>query len=124
MISDTSIPMNSPTPVSNPMTPTRLEKLSTTEMRIAWNTGEEFALPFVELRFNCPCASCVDEHTGERTIKRGSIKPDIRPDSLQVVGRYAVQIVWTDRHGTGMYHFDRLHELCRKHGRKLEPVRA
>jgi DUF971 family protein len=100
--------------------PVKIDKLNDTEMLLAWNTGEEFVLPFTEIRYYCPCASCVDEHTGERTILRSSISPDIRPKGVQVVGRYALQIAWSDQHSTGMYHFDRLYELCEKQGRKLK----
>lgn len=99
--------------------PTRIDQHSNTEMLLEWNTGERFALSYLELRYLCPCASCVDEHTGERTIKRGSIKPDIRPTGVQLVGRYAVQVNWTDRHSTGMYHFDNLHLICEQLGKKL-----
>ena len=100
-------------------TPNRIDKLNETEMRIAWNTGEEYALNFLDLRFFCPCAVCVDEHTGERTIQRNAIPPNIRPTGVQIVGKYAAQIQWSDQHSTGIYHFDLLYELCRKTGRTL-----
>lgn len=102
-----------------PLIPTKIDKYNDTEMLLNWSNGTEFALPFVELRFHCPCAGCVDENTGERTIQRSSIRPDIRPTGVELVGRYAVQIHWSDLHSTGMYHFDRLNELCLKQGRKL-----
>lgn len=102
------------------LAPSRIEKFSPTEMLVAWNQGETYAVPFVEIRFFCPCAYCVDEHTGERTILRSSIDPEIRPASVQVVGRYAVQIAWTDRHSTGIYSFDRLHDICEETGRLLK----
>lgn len=102
-----------------PQTPTQVEPNSPTELRVAWNDGASWSLPYVDLRFYCPCASCVDEHTGERIIHRSSIGPDIRPLGVQVVGRYALQIAWSDQHSTGMYHFDRLREICEKLGRKL-----
>lgn len=114
------IDQNPTPPLPKAHQPTRIEKHTGTEMLIAWNTGEEYALPFVDIRYYCPCAGCVDEHTGERTILRSSIQPDIRPESIQVVGRYALQIQWNDKHSTGMYHFDRLYELCLKQGRKLK----
>lgn len=101
------------------LTPTRLDKFSPTEMLINWSNDERYAVPFVDLRFLCPCAGCVDEHTGERTILRSSIGPDIRPTGVQLVGRYGVQISWSDGHATGMFHFDRLHEICLGFGRKL-----
>jgi len=99
--------------------PTRLEGFSPTEMKLEWNSGETFALPYFELRFECPCAGCVDEHTGRRTLQRTSISPTIKPVSASTVGQYALQITWTDGHQTGMYHFDRLFELCQEKGRKI-----
>lgn len=100
-------------------TPTQVEKHSPTEMKLAWNTGETFAIPFVEIRFQCPCAVCVDEKTGVRVLKRESIAADIRPTAVTPVGRYALQIVWSDRHSTGMYGFDRLYEISKEHGKSI-----
>jgi DUF971 family protein len=88
-------------------------------MLIAWNTGETFALPFKELRYHCPCAGCVDEHTGRRTLQRSDVPENARPAFAQVVGRYALQITWLDGHQTGIYHFDFLHDLCGAHGRRI-----
>jgi DUF971 family protein len=104
---------------SRPVQPTQIEPLSPIELFVAWNNGEKYSVPYVEIRFYCPCASCIDENTGERTIVKSSISPDIRPTQVQVVGRYAIQFTWKDGHNTGMYHFDRLYELCQKQGRKL-----
>jgi len=101
------------------LTPVRIEPLSPIEMFISWNNGELFSVSYVELRYYCPCAGCVDEHSGQRTIQRSSISPEIRPADVQLVGRYAIQISWSDGHATGMYHYDRLYELCQKQGRKL-----
>lgn len=88
-------------------------------MAIEWTTGERFALSFSELRFQCPCAVCVDEKTGVRVIRREQIPADIRPLGVQLVGRYAVQVRWSDNHATGMMHFDRLYELCRESGKLI-----
>lgn len=99
--------------------PTRIEKYNDTEMLIAWADKSEYAVSFVDLRFQCPCASCVDEHTGERTLLRSQVAPDVRPLGVSLVGRYAVQVQWSDRHSTGMYHFDALNQICRKFGRRL-----
>jgi DUF971 family protein len=104
---------------SRAIVPTRIDQHSRTEMLLSWNTGDAFSVPYVELRLYCPCANCVDEHTGERTIQRSAIDPSIRPTGVQLIGRYAIQINWNDGHSTGMYHYDRLFELCKKQGRKL-----
>lgn len=98
--------------------PIRIEPLNPSEMLIAWNTGESFALPFLDLRFQCPCAACVDEHTGKRILKRENLDPAVRPLSANPVGRYAIQINWSDQHVTGMYHFENLYKICGIYGRK------
>lgn len=99
--------------------PTQVDPLSPIEIFIAWNNGEKYSLPYSEIRFHCPCAGCVDEHTGQRTLKKSSIRADIRPTQVQLVGRYALQMTWSDGHDTGMYHYDRLYELCQHEGKKL-----
>jgi DUF971 family protein len=103
----------------NLMIPSKIEPLSPIELHIQWNNGDDYSIPYSEIRFYCPCAGCVDEHTGERTIQKSSIDPAIRPKDVQAIGRYAIQFTWSDGHNTGMYHFDRLRELCEKQGRKL-----
>lgn len=100
-------------------TPTKIEPFSPTEMSMSWNNGGQYVVPYVEIRYYCPCAGCVDEHTGERTIQKSSINPDLRATDVQLIGRYAIQISWSDGHNTGMYHYDRLFELCEKQGRKV-----
>lgn len=102
-----------------PLTPKKIEGHSPFEMLISWNSGEQYVVPYVELRFACPCAGCVDEHTGRRTLLRENISPEIKPTGAEIVGRYAVQFHWNDGHATGMFHFDRLHALCQDHGRRL-----
>lgn len=99
--------------------PTQIQPYSPTEMLLGWSNQESYVLPYVELRFYCPCAGCVDEHTGRRILERSSIQPEIRATDVRLVGRYAVAITWSDGHDTGMYHYDRLRELCEKQGRKL-----
>lgn len=99
--------------------PNRVEPHSSTEMLLAWSNGASFAVPYFELRFYCPCANCVDEHTGVRTLKRENVKPDVRPTGVNAVGRYALQIAWSDAHSTGMYPFDLLYSICLEKGLPL-----
>jgi DUF971 family protein len=40
-----------------------------------------------------------------------SAKP-LKPERAALVGRYAVQIFWTDSHSAGIYSFDYLREAC------------
>ncbi|MCB0308711.1 MAG: P-loop NTPase [Bdellovibrionales bacterium] len=63
------------------------------------------------LRYYCECAMCVDENSGERKIKEDEISPDVHPLGFRQVGRYGVQISWSDGHNTGIYTFERLRDL-------------
>ncbi|MEO5969852.1 MAG: DUF971 domain-containing protein [Bdellovibrionia bacterium] len=110
-----------PNTTVNSAVPTHIEPLSPIELHIKWNNGDAYSLPYSEIRYYCPCAGCIDENTGERTIQKTSIDPAIRPLGVQTIGRYAIQFTWSDGHNTGMYHFDRLMELCQKQGRSLNP---
>ena len=99
--------------------PNRVEAHSTTEMRMDWSNGASFAVPYFELRFYCPCANCVDEHTGKRTLKREDLTADVRPTGVNAIGRYALQILWSDKHSTGMYPFNLLYSICLEKGLRL-----
>lgn len=72
-------------------------------VQIAWPGGAQVTIPFVELRDACPCAGCVDEATGKKTLDPATIPPDIRPEQILPVGNYAIQIHWSDGHSTGLY---------------------
>jgi DUF971 family protein len=100
-------------------TPIQIEKFSPTEMRVLWSSGENYAVPFAEMRFYCPCAACVDEHTGHRILTREAVASDIRPSKVEPVGRYAIAIHWSDGHSSGIYHFDTLFEICSRAGKPL-----
>ncbi len=80
-------------------------------IRIEWNDGTENVYDPRNLRFMCPCASCVNENSGERMLDLKKISPDIRAIAIHPVGRYALQIVWSDGHSTGLYGFDALRRL-------------
>lgn len=99
--------------------PSRVEPHSLTEIRMDWSNGASFAVPYFELRFYCPCASCVDEHTGKRTVKREDVAADVRPTGVNAIGRYALQLLWSDRHTTGMYPFNLLYSICLEKGLRL-----
>ncbi|HEU5319762.1 MAG TPA: DUF971 domain-containing protein, partial [Methylomirabilota bacterium] len=60
----------------------------------------------------CACALCEDEWTGRRRVEAAAIPADIRCIKVQPVGRYGVQIHWSDGHSTGIYTFERLRGLC------------
>jgi DUF971 family protein len=77
-------------------------------LAVAWSDGHRSLYPLKLLRERCPCAGCVDEWTGKRTVDPAAIPADIRPLEMKPVGRYAVQIGWSDGHSTGIYSWDLL----------------
>jgi DUF971 family protein len=81
-------------------------------LRVRWPGGREVLLPAVRLRDLCPCASCVEEGTGRKLLDPATIPADIRPLELRPVGSYAVQLVWSDGHSTGLYSWQTLRDAC------------
>jgi DUF971 family protein len=82
-----------------------------TRLRIDWGDGATSDLEPRMLRQLCPCAGCVDEMTGLRTLRPESVDESVYPTAIHYVGRYALQFVWSDGHSTGIYTFDYLRDL-------------
>jgi ATP-binding protein involved in chromosome partitioning len=82
---------------------------------LEWADGEKSEFSPHDLRVNCPCAGCVDEQTGQRTLNPKSVPLDIRIKDFQRVGRYAVACAFSDGHNTGIYSYSRLRELAHRH---------
>jgi ATP-binding protein involved in chromosome partitioning len=78
---------------------------------ITWDDGKVTRYPNRFLRSMCPCASCVNEDTGERMINLETIDPEVKITAVDPVGRYALRFQWSDNHGTGLYSFDTLRKL-------------
>ena len=81
-------------------------------LEIAWSDGTMFRLPFKLVRSECPCAQCIHEITGERMIKPEWIPDDIHPTELGYSGNYALRVVWSDGHASGIFTWERLHGIC------------
>ncbi len=92
--------------------PRDIRQAGPTTLAITWTDGRESLYEAFDLRVACPCASCRDEATGERILDPAQVPTDVRPVRLTSVGNYAIQIVWTDGHETGIYSFTRLRELA------------
>lgn len=93
-------------------TPTEIRKQGKTRLQITWADGHVSSFEAPALRGACPCASCVDEITGERRFGPEDTAAGVEIEGLQLVGNYAVQIDWSDGHSTGIFSFDYLRGLC------------
>ena len=80
-------------------------------LELTWTATRISPLPFRLLREECPCAACVNEFTGERILDRATVPDDIRPRDVSLVGNYALKIVWSDGHDSGLFTWDQLSEL-------------
>jgi DUF971 family protein len=99
--------------IDMPPVPTSLRALKDARvLEIGWNDGSKFQLPFKLVRVECPCAQCIHEITGERILKPESVPDDVHPTELSYSGNYALRIVWSDGHASGIFTWERLHGLC------------
>ncbi len=73
---------------------------------VEWSDGVKSTIPFRQMRFECPCAVCRDEHTGKRLIQWTQVKPDTRPKKIHPMGNYGWRVEWADGHQTGIYTLD------------------
>ena len=81
-------------------------------LAVVWEDGHESYFDFETLRRACPCAQCVNEWTGQRTLQPESIADEVEINDLSIVGRYALNFRWSDNHETGIYSFQYLRDLC------------
>ena len=81
-------------------------------LRITWADEHVCNNTAPALRRASPFAQCVNEWTGQRVLKAEAVSDDLIIANLEIVGRYALNFVWSDRHETGIYSFRYLRELC------------
>jgi len=95
-----------------PLAPTSLRQLGPQLLGISWSDGHESKYQVRNLRLSCRCANCVDEWTREKILKDENVPQDIRPKKMETVGRYALQIDWSDGHSAGIFTFEQLRSHC------------
>ena len=78
-------------------------------MEIAFSDGRDFRLPYEFLRVYSPSAEVRGHGPGQEVLQTGKREVEIR--SLEPVGSYAVQPVFSDGHSTGIYSWEYLYEL-------------
>jgi DUF971 family protein len=84
------------------------------EIAIRWNDGHETYIDLEQLRRRCPCALCAGEKDLLGEVPRSDLP--LTGTSFQlvkcaVVGGYAIQPEWADRHNSGIYSFDYLRSI-------------
>jgi DUF971 family protein len=82
------------------------------EIVITWADDHVGTYPARALRRACPCATCVEELTGRPLLDPATVPDDVTAERIDLVGSYAVRIVWSDGHDTGIYAYDVLRAMC------------
>ena len=75
---------------------------------LTWEDGVVSEFRAFDLRAACPCAGCVDELTGIRTLRDEDVDPAVNAVTSGRVGRYAVAFQWSDGHSSGIYTYESL----------------
>ena len=70
---------------------------------------EHFNLPCEYLRVNSPSAEVKGHGPGQETLQIN--KEDVNIVAVEPVGHYAVRLIFSDSHNSGLYTWDYLHEL-------------
>ena len=90
--------------------PRVITKSDPTRLVIAWADGHRTEYSARLLRQMCPCAGCVDEMSGKRTLDTAAVPADIATGAVALVGNSGLTLRFTDGHGTGIYPFRMLRD--------------
>lgn len=79
---------------------------------VTFDDGRKFELPVEYLRVYSPSAEVRGHGPGQETLQVG--KRQVNIQAIEPVGVYAVKLVFSDGHDTGIYSWDYLYELGTK----------
>lgn len=79
-------------------------------LRLTWSDGHSAEYGYDYLRGWCPCAGC-QGHSFLKIRYQPPASP-VTAESIKPVGNYAISIAFSDGHGTGIYRYDFLREIC------------
>ena len=86
----------------------RLRKASCL-ITLEYEDGTSFDLPFEYLRVFSPSAEVRGHGPGQEVLQTG--KENVRVESIEPVGNYAVRLFFDDGHDSGLYSWEYLYEL-------------
>ena len=82
-------------------------------LEISFDDGKRFSLPCEFLRVLSPSAEVRGHGSGQEVLQTG--KRDINIAAVEPVGNYAVKLVFSDGHDTGLFSWDYLYTLGEDH---------
>ena len=93
--------------------PTTIKKIdSGKNLLIKFENNDEFKVSAELLRVECPSAD-VQGHGGPKIIVRN--KSDVVISSIEQIGNYAIRIIFSDDHSSGLFSWDLLHDYGKNH---------
>ena len=81
-------------------------------LEVAFDDGRQFSLPVEYLRVFSPSAEVRGHGPGQEVLQAG--KREVNVKAIEPIGMYAVKLVFTDGHDTGIYSWDYLYDLGEK----------
>lgn len=82
-------------------------------LEITYADGASFVLDFEYLRVYTPSAEARGHGPGQETLQTGKRNVDI--ERVEPVGSYALRLVFSDGHDSGLYSWDLLYNLGKHH---------
>lgn len=79
-------------------------------LELAWPNGSRYKLGYEFLRVHSPSAAVRGHGVGQETLQTG--KRNVTITGVEPVGNYAIKIIFSDGHDTGLYSWDILLDLC------------
>lgn len=93
--------------------PTEIKVRKTSKvLEIAFD-DERFSLPFEYLRVYSPSAEVRGHGPGQEVLQIG--KQDVNITRIEPIGSYAVRLIFSDGHNSGIYSWDVLYDLGENH---------
>src|SRR4249920_4270734 len=78
-------------------------------LEVGFDDGREFRIPFELMRVHSPSAEVRGHGAGQEVLQTG--KREVGITAIEPVGSYAVRLVFSDGHDTGLYSWEYLYHL-------------
>lgn len=82
-------------------------------LEVAFEGGARFALPAEYLRVESPSAEVQGHSASQKQTVPG--KRNVTIEGVEPVGNYAVRLIFSDGHDSGLYTWETLYRLGREH---------
>ena len=99
---------------SNPPRPINIKLHQKSRLlEIAFDDNTECMLSCEFLRVYSPSAEVRGHGVGQEVLQTG--KENVNIQSIEPVGQYAIRLIFSDSHNTGLYSWDYLYDLARNY---------